>query len=647
MKPAIFSALAVGLGLLTSGAGFAQDPAQFAVMPEIDSPSISPNGRWLATRCRMNSSAAVCMYDLQEGVLSYASPVPENAWIPNFYFASDDHFIMSLSSLQEFNLASGVQQQVLTRSMALRPETGESAVLMPRERWSSDTTDIASINRSDPDSILVQMTFLNDGEATTGSRLGRAGGFWNFLYRVDLNTGASRRMDRDGLYHRVIDAQGTDIANVYFDRDSFEYEIRIADREQRVIYTGVHQSDRPSVLGMADAGGLLVFFQSGENYGYQRLDLETGAISRIADLNLDVISSPIFDWDGYLIGFNGERAGIQDQSFTDERYARDVSALENALGRNLVLSSFTADRNSLVLGTSEAGRPNEFYLYEREARALSPINESYPALVGVELPQRRYIRYEASDGLTIPAVLTTPAGWEAGEESLPLVVLPHGGPATRDTLSFDWWAQAYAAQGYLVLQPNFRGSTGYGLEFQQAGYGEFGDKMVQDLIDGARHLQAEGLANPGQYCVAGASYGGYAALRAAVMAPEEVGCVVAFAPVTNPQGMLSEERRMGSFIAFHFWEQYMGDLVWDEETANRVSILQQAYQLTMPVLVLHGEEDGIVEIGESDALRSLMRREETFEYEALEGETHFMVLPSTRQLLLERSLEIMNQTIGQ
>jgi dipeptidyl aminopeptidase/acylaminoacyl peptidase len=627
------------------GGAYAQSLSDYAQLPSISNPEISPDGRWLAAQCFPEQTLSVCVFDLSAGALSQILPVRGDAWINDAFFPAENYLVVNVSVYEQIATVDGMRDYEISRLISLNMETGDSSILLRNERGRvTNATNIASLNLSDPETVLMEMTIFNRAEAQIGTRFQTREGFESGLYRVKLSDGSARLLDQSNLYDRVIDAEGEVLAEITFEADDNEYEIRLTQRGRPSIYSAVHQSNAPSILGFIDETGWLAFFPDRQG-GYRRLDIETGEISRLQGLDLNIVSGPIFDRRKYLLGFDGERDGLSAQTFFDDQMIADVAALEEVIGQNVLIASFSSDRNLVIVATEEPGRPAEYYLYNRSAGSLSMINAAYPSLQGVALPERHIYRYEASDGLEIEGVLTVPVGWTPDSASLPLVVLPHGGPAARDSVQFDWWAQAYAQQGYLVLQPNFRGSVGYGVDFRQAGYGEFGDRMVEDILDGARALQEHGFAHEGRYCVAGASYGGYAALRAAIMAPDEVACVVSFAPVTNPVSLLGEQRRYGTFIAYDFWEQYMGDIAFDREQARRISVVNDASRLTMPVLVMHGTEDSVVPIEASEALARSMSADQPFDYVELEGETHFLRLASSRQVLLERSLALFEQTL--
>ena len=154
------------------------------------------------------------------------------------------------------------------------------------------------------------------------------------------------------------------------------------------------------------------------------------------------------------------------------------------------------------------------------------------------------IEYSSRDGLKIPAIITWPPGVDGGTaKKLPLVVMPHGGPERYDRVGFDWMAQFFANEGYAVLQPNFRGSTGFGVEFRDAGRGQWGLKMQDDVTDGVNAMIKTGWTDPDRVCIVGWSYGGYAALAGGAFTPELYRCVIAGGAVTDLPQMLNHERR--------------------------------------------------------------------------------------------------------
>ena len=184
-------------------------------------------------------------------------------------------------------------------------------------------------------------------------------------------------------------------------------------------------------------------------------------------------------------------------------------------GDRVSLTSWSQDRRKIVVYVDSAIEGPAYALVDLDAKSARWLGLAYRGVPTEGVSPVRSIRYKAKDGLEITGYLTLPRGKEA--KNLPLVVLPHGGPEGRDTPGFDWWSQALASRGYAVLQPNFRGSEGFGWDFIKAGFGQWGKAMQTDLSDGVRDLAAQGLIDPKRVCIVGASYGGYAALAGATM----------------------------------------------------------------------------------------------------------------------------------
>jgi dipeptidyl aminopeptidase/acylaminoacyl peptidase len=255
--------------------------------------------------------------------------------------------------------------------------------------------------------------------------------------------------------------------------------------------------------------------------------------------------------------------------------------------------------------------------------------------------------YKARDGLDIPAYITLPPGKPLNK--LPLIVMPHGGPDARDRIGFDWMAQFFANRGYAVLQPNFRGSWGYGHKFTDAGQLQWGLKMEDDLTDGVKKLVADGMVDPKRVCIVGASYGGYAALAGATLTPDVYACAISFAGVSDLPKMLAQERaRYGKDSqTVSFWTTRIGSPFDDSEQLRATSPARHADQVRCPVLLLHGEGDTTVPIEQSeimnDALKSAGKQVEFIRFP---GEDHYMNLADTRIRFLKETEAFVKKNIG-
>ncbi len=258
------------------------------------------------------------------------------------------------------------------------------------------------------------------------------------------------------------------------------------------------------------------------------------------------------------------------------------------------------DGNLVLLETSSPDRPGMYYLFNQTQHRMDGLTSAIAGLDGAKLAANTQIHYKARDGLDIVAYLTLPPNRTASE--LPLVVMPHGGPFERDHWVYDPFVQYLASRGYAVLQPQYRGSTGYGRSFVEKGYGQWGRGMQDDLLDGIKALAYRGVADPKRVCIFGASYGGYAAMWAAARDVEHYRCAASYAGVSDLVDLMQHDRR--TFHADRYVSPY-----WEKRVeGNRdfdlagVSPLQQQRQISIPLLIAHGEQDTRVPSSQSHRL---------------------------------------------
>lgn len=332
--------------------------------------------------------------------------------------------------------------------------------------------------------------------------------------------------------------------------------------------------------------------------------------------------------------------GVEDRSFQNV-----IQSLSQAFPNTRVgVNSATTDNSKMVLTVSSANHPTEFYLFDAEKKALSLITQSKPWLDKADIPQTQIISYKSRDGLTIKALLTLPKNKKA--EDLPLILLPHGGPhGIRDSLTgMDADAKVLAEHGYAVLQPNFRGSGGYGREFLKAGYKNWGTTMINDMTDGVMHLVDKGIADKGRMCVYGASYGGYAALMTVIREPDLYKCTVGFVGVYDLNLMFEQ----GDISEADAGQNYLS-MVLPEDKAEREkqSPLHQLDKLKVPVFIIHGGEDVRVPIEHAYRLRDALEdKEHPYEWLVKEKEAHGFYKPENNIERWEKMLTFFDKHLN-
>lgn len=317
----------------------------------------------------------------------------------------------------------------------------------------------------------------------------------------------------------------------------------------------------------------------------------------------DIDSVTLKDGKPFAAFFTADRDEVH---WFDPDVAKQYRALRKALGTGEVwVVSRTEDDSRLLVYAGQENDPGVLYMFDPAARKMQEIAQYRPELDIGMLASPRPMQYTARDGMVIRGYLTLPRGREA--KNLPLIVMPHGGPyGIRDKLEYNDEVQLLANRGYAVLQPNYRGSGGYGDALFEAGTGEIGRKMQDDIDDVMDWAVKEGIADPARVCVVGGSYGGYAALWSVLRNPERYRCAASWAGVTDWKKMLRYDRRYLSERVNKRWSaQVRGDK--ESEALDAVSPYRFAAQLARPVLLAHGTADKRVPIAQYNIFEKATR----------------------------------------
>jgi dipeptidyl aminopeptidase/acylaminoacyl peptidase len=469
------------------------------------------------------------------------------------------------------------------------------------------------------------------------------------LFRVDVASGDARVVSESGDAHGedwVVDEAG----NVLAEADYYEPE----RRWKLKLYRGGGFSrpvdvsavvDAPQVEGINEDGTAVVLKQpQTEDWPfYEQISLKDGNSGpwhsdlHLRDLMLDRNT-------GRVIG--GSRASdTSDYVFFDphtEMVWRSIkAAFRNATNVDLV--SWSEDWTKVVVHVFGPAYGDGYFFVDVASHKADPIDSEYEGIDDVS-PQK-WIDYRAADGRVIHAYLTLPMNHDP--KNLPLIVLPHGGVYARDYPGFDWISQALASRGYAVLQPEFRGSEGFGEDLLSAGYGEFGRKMQTDLSDGVRALAAQGLIDRKRVCIMGAGYGGYAALAGATLDTGVYHCAVSIAGLSDlhaqlmhwnwPHNVLDDRNE-------RFWDRYLGVSGPDDPKLDAISPIKHVDKVTIPILLIHGKDDTVVPFAQSENMADALKAAgKQVEFVQLNGEDHWLSRSETRLQMLKATVKFLEE----
>ena len=331
--------------------------------------------------------------------------------------------------------------------------------------------------------------------------------------------------------------------------------------------------------------------------------------------------------------------------FFDPELAKLAAALHKALPGQPQISfvDASADESRLLLLASGDTDPGMYYVFDKKTRKLEQVLGLRPELEGVKLAPMQAISYRAADGTMIPAYLTLPPGHNPGDSSgkgLPAIVMPHGGPSARDEWGFDWMVQFYALRGYAVLQPNYRGSSGYGVDWQNGNAFHSWARAIADIDDAGRWLLAQGIAAPGKLGIVGWSYGGYAALQSGVVDPGLFKAIVAVAPVTDLPRLRDDQMAYTNGVI-------VGRQIGEGDSLKGASPALNAGAFTVPVLLFHGDQDLNVPVAQSREMADRLRPTgHLAAYVEFKGLDHQLESAQARTQILDDSDALLRKAMG-
>ena len=605
--------------------------------PEIVGAQISPDGKYIAFIKPFKGTRNIWVKRTEEA-FEKAKPITAdtNRPIPAYFWSRDGKYVLFVQD-------KGGDENFLVYAVdpSATPAAGQE---VPAARNLTDAkgvnAQIYALPRTDPDAIYVG---LNDRDQA-----------WHDLYKVKISTGERTlvRKNTERIVGWTFDLKDK-LRLASRSNDNGDTEIlRVDDNGFTKVYSCNVFEECGPVRYHKD--GQRVYFQTNKGAGIDLNQLElfdpaTGKEELVESDPLkrvdigDVTFSEVTE-DLVATSYIDDRARVY---FKDRSFEADYNLLKKQFPEmEIDFASGTKDERLWLIDVGSDTDPGDTYLFDRNTKKLTLQYHIREKLNRDYLAPMKAIRYNSSDGLEIPAYLTLPKGAEA--RNLPLIAFPHGGPWARDNWGYDAFAQFWANRGYAVLQPNFRGSTGYGKKFIDAGNKQWGDKMQDDITWGVKYLVAQGIVDPKRVGIMGGSYGGYATLAGVTFTPDLYAAAVDYVGPSNLSTLLE--------TIPPYWEagrqlfyQRMGDPTTPAGKAqlDRQSPLNSANKIKTPLLVVQGANDPRVNKREADQIVIALRdRGFPVEYIVAPDEGHGFYRPVNNMAMFSQAEKFFAKYLG-
>jgi dipeptidyl aminopeptidase/acylaminoacyl peptidase len=607
-------------------------PAEaFYRLPLLSNVEISPDGTHLVALKHVGDTTAIMTVNLATGAVFYPAKTDNKKfkirWVD---WGNNDRLLVSILFAQgEFGVSVKFTYTRLVAMDAKKP---------------SEMINMVKQNAINPDEIIQQHVSQFQDNV-----IGRVQGEPNHIlmgvdrnipghqavYKVDVTNAKTTTVKKEGSARSwIVDRQGVPRVSASYD-----------DREKKVSYKILDlKTDK-----WIDAWEYVVFDQPeisplgfGKNPSelYLFADHEGRQALYKADLSKEgypwelILSDPSYDVRGRLIyspsindvvGIYYSDSGDKSTYFNKE-FKAFQGGIDKALpGARNFITSLSDSARKYILYSFKPSEPGTIYIGDRDSKGLELIDSLYPELTADVLVKKEFMKYKARDGLELEGYLSRPKNFK--DKPVPTLIFPHGGPMSDDGTEFDAFSSFFVNRGYAVFQPNFRGSTGRGFEFEMKAVGSMGLAMQDDLEDAVKFLVDQKTTDPKRVGIVGGSYGGYAALMGATKTPDLFQCAISLAGVSDIKKLRDTSRY---FMNKNVFKEQLGN---DIDQLKKTSPARMVDKIKIPILLIHGKDDAVVPVDQSRIMaEELKAQKKVYEYIELEGGSHsFDYLPHRKQ----------------
>ena len=633
-----------GLGLLAlfwvlaTAAAAAPPLEDYGKLPSVESMQLSPSGNLIAYAQVNGDERQVVVREVEGKVLRAFSAGKTKFRDLEWY--GENHLVFDVSYTAEIKLET-------FNAVAVNVQAGTAKVIFGTDRnmlhavygeygWTEQNGHTFG--------YFAGIELLSGGSAAIDLAAGKAQMSHGYadLFKVDLDTGLREKMAGGSDLHAtrwIVSRTGRVVARSEYDPKTGAWRLYDAAGSLTPIARQTDPLGDAALIGQGRTAGSFVVQSTGEDGDWARFEYgPSGAAQTLFDGETPRVT--LFSPDtGLLMGWVTNSDQPRTILFDTALQAKFDKVVRAFPGERAWLSSATASLDRMIIFTQGPGDSGTYFLVDYPTKKITAVGWLYPTIMQADVAPTRVVAYRAADGLEMQGVLTLPPG--RGAKNLPVVVMPHDGPETRDYETFDYWAQAFTSRGYAVFQPNFRGSDGFGKAFRDAGHGQWGRKMQTDISDGVAELARQGVIDRKRACIVGASYGGYAALAGVTIQQGLYKCAVSVAGVGDLAALLRhvEETFGDRSAAIRNDRVFLGVNSNGDASLSGISPQKIAARADAPVLLIHGRDDTVVPFVQSDTMRrALASSGKTVELIELKAEDHWLSRAATRTQMLTASV---------
>ncbi|WP_374413483.1 alpha/beta hydrolase family protein [Novosphingobium colocasiae] len=633
------TAAAATLGLMAGPAAYAAPPAPppleaYGELPGVSSVTLSEDGNKIAAILRSGENNVLAVFD-PSGKITYnastgTAKVRAVTWVGN------DTLLVRTSTTVALGIGFTAARAELGSTIIVRLDGSKPEVVFAGRTNIAQTTrgfygvrKVDGVGQPYIGGIVAEVTrggsYLNNTNST--------------LFRIDTRKNSPTRVaeaappehGRDWL----IGPDGTVSATLDIASKTGDWTIKNAKGVK--LASGNDPTGAVGLFFFGKDGSTIIYGKAEEDKTFNWYEVPLAGGTPVPFLKDEEIEQTYVDpLNGNLLGYLPDRENAKPV-FYDPKHQAVANQIAKAFSKyHMEMTDWNGDFSKVLVRTDGGeGDSGTWYYVDVASLRANSIAYEREAIMPEQVGAISTIAYKAADGLDLDGILTLPPGREA--KNLPVVMLPHGGPASYDSPSFDWWAQAFASRGYAVFQPNFRGSTNRDSAFKHAGDGEWGRKMQTDISDGLAELARRGIIDPKRACIMGASYGGYAALAGVTLQNGLYRCSVAVAGVADVARMYTTDVRESGYnpMARKGLQEQLGD----PTKLGEVSPRRFAARADAPILLIHGKDDTVVPFVQSTGMAEALKNAgKPYEFVTLKEEDHWLSRAATRKQMLEAAM---------